>query len=71
MKATLYEGEEQFLFQITPETVEDLSALSRLSLSYKRVSAEITTDFHENGGAISEIIITKRQDARPWIGGNQ
>jgi hypothetical protein len=70
MKALLYEGDEQFIFQIIPETVEDLSELSRLSLSYKRVSATIRTDFHMNGGAISEIVITKRKDAQSWIGGN-
>jgi len=68
MKATLIEGEEQFLMQITPEDINEVSILSRITLAYKRVPVDIQTMFDRDGVVLTEIFISKKQNFDPWIG---
>lgn len=67
MKIELIEGDENFLFQITAETAKEVSQLSRLALSFKKVPVEISTVFPRESDPICEIVVIKKNDFNPWV----
>jgi len=67
MKTTITEFEQTFSIELSPETVEDVSVLARMSLNSTKKLSNVSTTFFRDGKSVSYVYIIKRKKSNGTI----